>query len=279
MNARSQYAINKNNTLFVNYQNQHQQRLNQLAGGPTTLADRAANNTVRNSEFQMRETSILTKAIVHEIRFEYRKDYSQTNPLKVGQAVNVLDSFNAGGGQNNSLTNNRSVEFSNLLMYSGAKWTAKAGFQALNHMNHSSQQNNFLGTYTFSSLANYIDNKPLQFTQTTGNPLLDVDQLELGAFIQSDYKATSKLNLSFGAQYEAQTNINYHKGVDPRFAFAYQLSKTMALRGGAGIFHLRLDEPIVENLLRLDGTRQSQVVISAPHINPAAKPPQLAIRF
>src|SRR3989475_822869 len=30
VNARSQYAINKNNTLFVNYQNQHQQRLNQL---------------------------------------------------------------------------------------------------------------------------------------------------------------------------------------------------------------------------------------------------------
>ncbi len=32
LNARSQYAINKNNTLYVNYQNQHQQRLNQLFG-------------------------------------------------------------------------------------------------------------------------------------------------------------------------------------------------------------------------------------------------------
>src|SRR5262249_28393740 len=55
MNSRSQYAINKNNTLFVNYQNQHQQRLNQL-GGVTTLEDRAADNYVRNSEFQARET-------------------------------------------------------------------------------------------------------------------------------------------------------------------------------------------------------------------------------
>jgi hypothetical protein len=270
VNARSQYAINKNNTLFVNYQNQHQQRLNQL-GGVTTLQDRAADNYVRNSEFQMRETSILTKSMVHEVRFEFRKDYSNTTPRVVGQAVNVLDSFNAGGGQNNSLTNNRSVEFSNLLMYSGTKWTAKAGFNALNHMNHSSQQNNFLGTYTFSSLALYIQNTALQYTQTSGNPLLDVDQLELGMFVQTDYKMTKKLNLSLGGRYEAQTNISYHKGFDPRVAFAYELTKTLALRGGAGTFRQRLDEPIVENLLRLDGTRQTQIIIANPSYQPGCE--------
>src|SRR5438128_2173798 len=107
LNARSQLAINKNNTLYVNYQNQHQQRRNQLFGGPTTLEDRAADNAVRNSEFQTRETSVLTKSIVHEVRFDYRKDFSQTTPHLVAQAINVLDSFNGGGGQNNSLNPNR----------------------------------------------------------------------------------------------------------------------------------------------------------------------------
>jgi len=282
MNARSQFAINKNNTLYVNYQNQHQQRLNQLAGGVTTLPDRAADNTVRNSEFQMRETSILTKSIVHEVRFEYRKDYSQTNPRVVGQAVNVLDSFNAGGGQNFSLADNKSVEFSNLLMYSGPKWTVKAGFQALNRMNHTSQQNNFLGTYTFSSLlcqpnnpdpcaGAFSANRPLQFTQTSGNPLLDVTQLELGSFVQTDWKVTKKLNLMMGARYEAQTNISYHKGFDPRFAFALELTKTMALRGGAGIFHQRLDETIYESMLRLNGTNQTSIVIANPYYQPGCE--------
>src|SRR5881409_3837059 len=131
LNARSQFAINKNNTLYVNYQNQHQQRLNQLFGGPTTLADRASNNVVRNSEFQVRETAVLTKSLVHEARFEYRKDFSQTTPRVAAQAINVLDSFNGGGGQNNNQSNNRNSEFSNLLMYSGAKWTIKTGFQGL----------------------------------------------------------------------------------------------------------------------------------------------------
>lgn len=271
VNGRSQYAINKNNTLYVNYQYQNQQRRNQLNGGPTTLQDRASDNASHNSEFQMRETAILTKSIVHEIRFEFRTDYSQTTPRVVGQAVNVLDSFNSGGGQNNSLTNNRSTEFSNLLMYSGKEWTVKTGFQAFNRMNHSTQQNNFLGTYTFSSLADYLANRPLQFTQTSGNPLLDVNQLELAGFIQTDWKMTKKFNLSFGARYEAQTNISDHNNVDPRMGFAYELMKTIALRGGAGIFHQRLDENIVENLFRLDGTRQQQTIISNPSYQPGCE--------
>src|SRR5207237_9428340 len=133
-------AINKNNALYVNYQNQHQQRRNQLFGGPTTLADRASDNLVRNSEFQVRETAVLTKSIVHEVRFEYRRDYSQTTPRLAAQAINVLDSFNGGGGQNNSISNNRNTEISNLLMYSGTKWMIKAGFQSLFRMNHSLQQ-------------------------------------------------------------------------------------------------------------------------------------------
>ena len=270
LNGRTQYAINKNNTLFVNYQYQHQERLNQ---GPSqfTLQDRAADNFIHNSEYQMRETSILTKSIVHETRFEYRRDFSQTTPRLYGQAVNVLDAFNRGGGQNNSLNNNKSYEFSNLLMYSGSKWTVKAGFQALDRRYHTVQQNNFLGTYTFSTLNDFVKNNPLQYTQTSGNPLLDIQQLEVATFLQTDRKVTQKLNIMLGVRYEAQANIDYHKGVDPRVGFAYELTKTLALRGGVGTFHQRLDEPIVESLLRLDGTRQTQIVIANPFYQPGCE--------
>src|SRR5207247_670909 len=261
ISARSQFAIDKNNSLYVNYQNQHQQRPNRLSGGPTTLQDRAADNVTRNSEFQIREIAVLTKSLVHEVRFEYRKDYAQTTPHMMAEAIDVLDAFNAGGGQNNSLDNNRHLEVSNLLMFSGNKWTVKSGFQSLYRRNHSLHQNNFIGTFKFSSLADYISGRPLQFTQTRGNPLLDVNQLEVAPFIQNDWKMTPKFNLSLGARYEAQTNISDHDNIDPRIGFAYQLTKTMVLRGGAGIFHQRLDEQIVEGLFRLDGARQQQAII------------------
>src|SRR5438874_831000 len=116
----------------------------------------------------------------------------------------------------------------------------------------------------FSSLDYYFAGQPLQFTRTLGNPLLDVNQFELASFIQNDWKMTKKFNLSFGARYEAQTNINAYHNLDPRMGFAYQLTKTMALRGGLGVFHQRLDIGIVEGVMRLDGARQQQIVIAHP---------------
>src|SRR5437016_9933443 len=104
----------------------------------------------------------------------------------------------------------------------------------------------------------------LPLTQTLGNPLLDVNQLETASFIQNDWKMTKKFNLSFGARYEAQTNIGAYHNLDPRMGFAYQLTKTMALRGGLGVFHQRLANGIGEGLTRFDGARQQQVGISRP---------------
>jgi hypothetical protein len=105
---------------------------------------------------------------------------------------------------------------------------------------------------------------PLQFTQTSGDPNLDVNQFEFAAFVQNDFKVNNKFNLSFGARYEAQTNINDHNNLDPRMGFAYQLGKQTAIRGGVGIFHDRFSEPNVEQLIRLDGSRQSQIVVNNP---------------
>ncbi|PYS21190.1 MAG: hypothetical protein DMG11_28380, partial [Acidobacteria bacterium] len=106
--------------------------------------------------------------------------------------------------------------------------------------------------------------RPTTFSRTQGDPRLDVNQFEYGTFFQSDWKMTQKFNLSLGARYEGQTNISDHNNIDPRMGFAYQLAKTAALRGGVGVFHQRFDENTVEQLLRLDGTRQEQIVIRYP---------------
>src|SRR5215470_109701 len=57
-NARTQYAINKNNTLYTNFNYQKQSNENQGLGGNGnfTLESRAYDRFARNSEFQMRES-------------------------------------------------------------------------------------------------------------------------------------------------------------------------------------------------------------------------------
>jgi hypothetical protein len=282
LNARTQWAITKNNTMNVNFEYETRDNKNQGVGG-FNLLERASVRRGRNMEFQVRETAILSKSIIHEIRFEFRRDRSQQTPTATGMAINVLDSFFGGGGQNRSLDNDRRFEFSNLLMYSGSKWTIKAGTQGDYRLSHAVSENNFIGTFTFSSLdcrtgldsspildsntdprcaGAYNAGRPTTFSRNQGDPLLDVNQFQIGTFLQTDLKVTKTFNLSMGVRHQDQTNISDHNNFDPRLGFAYQLSKRMALRGGLGMFHQRLDSNTVEQLLRFDGTRQLQIVLT-----------------
>ena len=266
MNARTQYAINTNNTLYTNFNYQRQENRNQGLGGngSFTLMERASDRISRNWDFQVRESTILNAKMVHEARFQFGQDKGETTPRTTGIAINVLDTFNGGGGTNKSSNKNRDSEFGNLFMYSGSKWTLKVGTQGTVRKNYSYSENNFNGTWTFSNLTDYLAGTPLQFTRTTGNPVLDVSQFEFAAFMQNDFRISNALNLSFGVRYEDQTNISDHNNYDPRMGFAYQLGKTTVLRGGVGMFHERFNQGNVEQLLRLDGTRQLQIIVRNP---------------
>jgi hypothetical protein len=266
MNARTQYAINKNNTLYTNLNYQRQENRNQGLGnnGSFTLLERASDRASRSLDFQIRESSILNTKMVHEARFQFSQDKGEQTPRTTGVAVNVLDTFNGGGGTNRSSNNNSDSEFGNLLMYSGSKWTLKVGSQGVVRRNHSLSENNFNGTWTFSSLADYLAGTPLQFVQNAGNPILDSKQFEFAAFMQNDFRVSSKFNLSFGVRYEDQNNISDHNNYDPRMGIAYQLGKSTVLRGGIGMFHERFSQGNVEQLLRLDGTRQLQIIVRNP---------------
>jgi outer membrane receptor for ferrienterochelin and colicin len=139
-------------------------------------------------------------------------------------------------------------------------------------------ENNFIGTWTFSSLADFMAGMPAQFRRNTGDPSLDVKQFEFASFIQNDWRVSPKFNLSFGLRYEGQTNIGDNNNLDPRMGFGYQLGRTTVLRGGAGIFHQRFEQNNLAQLLRLDGTRQLEVVVRNPTTYPnipegAALPP------
>ena len=262
-NTRGQYAITRNNSLNFNYNYRSNSNKNQGAGG-ITLAERTSDRKSSNFDFQVRETAIIGTSMVHEIRFSTGRDTSDQHPKTVGMAINVLDQFNSGGGQNKSNSRDWSYEGGNLFIFSKGRWQTKAGLQLTHETNHQVTENNFIGTYTFSSMTDYLAGKPLQFSKNTGNPLLNSEQTEFGSFWQNDFKFSPKFTLSAGLRYESQTNLNDFNNLDPRVGLALGLTKTSVLRAGAGVFHQRLGIGNVQSLLQLDGTRQLQIVIRNP---------------
>ena len=261
-NARGQWALTPNNTVAFNLDYQHIHNDNQGIGG-FVLASRAWTRHAQNTEYQVRETAVLNKQLVHEARFSYRRDFSRTRPISDDISIDVLDAFNGGGAQNQSVNDNRTVEFGDLWMYSGGRWSFKTGGQLLRRLNHNENENNFGGTFTFSSLADYLAKQPVTFSINKGTPFVDDAQIEVGMFFQSDWKISRVLNLSLGARYETQTNISVNN-LDPRVGFAYQISNSVVLRGGIGMFHQRLSQVSVDQLHRFDGVHQQQFVIRFP---------------
>src|SRR5262249_56658801 len=104
---------------------------------------------------------------------------------------------------------------------------------------------------------------PVTCRKNQGNPFVEDEQIEVAMFFQSDWKVPRVLNLSGGARYETKTNISVNN-LDPRLGFAYQIPNTAVLRGGIGMFHQRLSQVAVDQLLRFDGVHQQQFVIRFP---------------
>ncbi len=261
--TRGQYGISSTNTLNFNLDYGTNTRSNQGVGG-FGLAERASNSDQHQFSLQVRDTKILSTRFLHETRFEFTNSHSTTNPLTQAVAINVLDAFQSGGAQNQSDTSNRSFLFGDTLTFNLKGFTLKAGAEADYYRNRIYSANNFLGTYTFSSLSAYMAGTPTTFSINRGNPLLYVNQLELGAFAQSDIKLSKRLLISPGIRYQAQTNLSDHNNFDPRVSLSYQVSKTAVFRAGAGTFHQTFATNLVQQLDQLDGTHQVQIVIRNP---------------
>ncbi len=76
-----------------------------------------------------------------------------------------------------------------------------------------------------------------------------------GFFAQDEWKATSKLSLTYGLRYDfesypSQYIVNQpHNGWQPRVGFAYALTKRTVVRGGFGLFDGSLVSSVGQNLV------------------------------
>ncbi len=232
--------------------------------GAFTMPDRAWRSSGRNWNLELRQFSTISPQALYETRFNYTDSYSQTTPDTSGLRINVLDAFSSGGAQNRAETRGRTYDFSNLFTRLGESMTIKTGMQGAYRQSRALSENNFLGTFTFSSLEDYRTGRPLNYRVNRGNPLINTNQLELAFFIQDDIKLTPQLTLMYGSRYEIQTNIRDPNNIDFRVGFAYGVGRAAVIRAGAGTFHQRVNINTIEANRRFDGTRQFEIIVDNP---------------
>jgi hypothetical protein len=278
---RTGYGINKKNTINFGY-NFHESRSSGGAGG-YTLPERGQNSSNQNQTVTMSETFLISASLVHEARLRFQHEVSNTTAVSQGMAINVLDAFNGGGSPCcPTSTHQNQLDFQDYLTWTHKRHTFKAGIQFEYDNNSDLSENNFNGTYTFSSLNQYEavingahvnpddPTSPLvratQFTVNQGNPETRYSQYETSLFLQDDFRVRQSLTISAGLRYEIQSHIPDKLNVAPRFAIAWSPFKDRktTVRAGGGIFFTRLNGNLYENTLRYDGVTQQSIIIRSP---------------
>jgi hypothetical protein len=109
-----------------------------------------------------------------------------------------------------------------------------------------------------------------QFIILTGNPDATVRQIDVGVFVQDDWKLRPDFTLSLGVRYQNQTNAHGNLNFAPRAAFAWTpwvratgQPKTV-IRGGVGVFYDLVRTGTTLLATHLNGVNQTQFIVSDP---------------
>lgn len=103
----------------------------------------------------------------------------------------------------------------------------------------------FRGTYTFSTMTEFIRNTPTNLAKAYGNPTLPFRYFETAYYAQDDWKAKSNLTFNLGLRYERvgaaegfYSNVSTdNNNFAPRIGFAWDVFKEgrTVVRGGYGV--------------------------------------------
>jgi Carboxypeptidase regulatory-like domain len=303
ISPRLDWQLTKNNTLTLRYRDVESNQSNEGVG-QFNLATQGYN--VHNVEqvFQAVDNQVISSKIVNETRFQYTRDNDNQVAQNFGATVDVLGAFNGGGNNQGTVgLGENTYEVQNYTSIAAGKHFIKFGGRLRDYDLTNNQNSFFNGAFTFGSrdfngsqitgleayqiteqgLANNLTmpqiiamgGGPSQFLISTGNPVAQFNEFDIGLYVQDDWRARSNVTVSAGLRLETQNQISLKPDFAPRFGLAWGIggsdkkaAKTV-LRAGFGLFYDRFQDTNVLQALQQNGINQQQYIINNPVFYPA----------
>jgi hypothetical protein len=289
---RVDYQLTKTNTLSVRYQYYRDNETNEGIGG-FLLPSQGYNALTTEQTLQVSDTQAFGTNIINEIHFQYLRDESNQLPLSSAPTVSVGGAFTGGGNNSGTINDNANhYELQNYTSIQFSKHFLKFGGRLRGLTDSNFATSGFNGAFVFPSIQAYqatlegTQQGAVQYSVTgNANPNLNltnfsVGQVDVGLFIQDDWRIKPNITLSLGARFEAQNEISDHDDWAPRLGFAWGIGghgktppKTV-LRAGFGIFYDRFNETYALQAERLAGGADAltQFVVTTPGFFNATTP-------
>ena len=207
-------------------------------------------------------TLILTPRTVLETRAQYARGDLKAPPSDlIGPAVNIAGVAQFGTSSSSPTGRlNRMYQIVNNLSHQRSAHALRAGIDFLYNDDLITFPRSVRGSYTFSSLANFLAGtyNNAGFGQTFGISELAQTNPNLGVYVQDEWKITPALTLNAGIRYDLQwleTIALDTNNISPRVGMAWSPfeSRRMVVRASAGVFYDRVPLRALANALMSAG--------------------------
>jgi hypothetical protein len=239
---------------------------NQGVGG-VNLPEVATDFHDREDQIFYTQKTAFSSAVVHQFRILVARQHTPTTSVQRGPKIIVLDSFTGGGAQADRLQTENHLILDDIVSWTQGKHTFRSGFNIPDLSRRGLDDNtNSAGTFSFSSLQDYLNGRPFSFLQQSGNGHVVFWERLFGTFFQDEYQLRANLQVTAGLRYDWHSHFHDTNNVQPRLSFAYApgASRKTVIRGGGGFFYDRTGPVPIFDLLRYDGAHLRRFLITNP---------------
>jgi hypothetical protein len=236
----------------------HVTSANSRGAGGLSAASASAGLDNTDETIAAGNVATLSPRLVNETRGQFTHSNLKAPPSDpVGPAVSIsgVASFGTLSGSPTGRLNKLYEVVDNVSYGSGAH-AIRVGAEFLYNDDTITFPRSIRGSYSFSSLANFLSGayNNSGFTQTFNNSVVSQTNPNVGVYAQDEWKAVRRLTLNFGIRYDAQflkTIVTDTNNVSPRAGFAWTPfdSRRTVVRGSYGLFYDRVPLRALANAL------------------------------
>ena len=262
--AKVDHKFSDTDQFSAHYSLYHVDSINSRGAGGLSASTASANLFDTDQTIAASNVKTLSPRIVNETRMQFTNSNLSAPPSDpVGPAVSIsgVASFGTLSGSPTARLN-RLYEGTDSLSVQHGAHAIKVGVDFLYNADSITFPRTIRGSYSFSSLANFLNGvyNSSGYTQTFGVTQVHQTNPNVGFYAQDEYKVTPSLTLNLGIRYDLEflkTIATQTGNVSPRGGFAWTpfASRRMVVRGGYGLFYDRIPlRPLANALLSAGNT-------------------------